>query len=170
MAYATSNILGVDPTATYTVSASVPEVPAAPFAVGTVCRGTDGTEFVFVQNNSSSTALVVGDVVYLTTAWKAAQLSTANDARGFLAGVAVSAIPASGYGWVQRAGICAAISVLASAAANTRLNTTGTAGALDDDGTSTAMQVQGIYLTTARGGTAGTAAGVLNLPFVDATL
>ena len=33
-----------------------------------------------------------------------------------------------------------------------RLNTTATAGSPDDDGTAGAMQVEGLYLTTARGG------------------
>jgi hypothetical protein len=62
------------------------------------------------------------------------------------------------------------MNVLASCAANVRLNTTATAGSLDDDGTAGSMQVQGIYLTAARAASNGSAAGILNRPFIDATL
>lgn len=169
MSYTTSNALGVNFLETYAaVSATTPWIPDVPFKVGLRANGPSNTEFIFVVN--AATALAVGDVVYMTTALVSTKLSTSNDARGNICGVAVSAIPASGYGWVQVKGNVAAVSVLALAAANVRLNTTATAGALDDDGTSTAMQVQGIYLTAARGGTDGTAAGVLNYPYVDVTL
>ncbi len=110
-----------------------------------------------------------GFVVIIDEAYTALMVSTSNDARGDLAGVAPAAIAASSFGWVQVKGP-ADVQVAASCAANVRLNTTATAGQIDDDGTAGAIQVQGIYLTTARGGSAGTAPGVLNYPFFDATI
>lgn len=47
---------------------------------------------------------------------------------------------------------------------NTRLNTTATAGQLDDDATSGAFPIIGAYLTAARAASAGTAPAVLNYP------
>lgn len=176
MSFSISNMIGPNVTDTFTLNTVVaPEYPRPPFAVGTRTFATQNSEFVFVSN-TESTAQVVGDVVFLNAAQGTiTRLSTSNDARGNLVAVCVSAIPGTsgsntGFGWVQVKGTCAAISVLASAAANVRLNTTATAGALDDDGTVGSFQVQGLYLTTARGGTAGTAPGVLNYPFVDVTL
>jgi hypothetical protein len=62
------------------------------------------------------------------------------------------------------------LQVLASAAANVRLNTTATAGALDDDGTSTTKEVLGIALTTARAASQGLAPAMLNYPAVGVTI
>lgn len=133
-------------------------------------RGTDkdGKEYVFV---TASAAIAQYDVVtfdetYNTTV---APLSTSNDARGDLVGVAPVAIASGEYGWLQTKGPCT-MNVLASCAANVRLNTTATGGSLDDDGTASSMVADGIYLTTARGSTAGSAPGILNYPAVGATL
>lgn len=176
MSYSNSNLIGPNVTDTFVLNTvTAPEYPRPPFAVGQRTFGTSNSEYVFVSN-TEATAQVVGDVVFLNAAQgTCTRLSTSNDARGQMVGVCVSAIPATtgnntGYGWVQVKGTCAAISVLASCAANVRINTTATAGALDDDGTAGSFQVQGIYLTTARGASPGTAPGVLNYPFVDGTL
>jgi hypothetical protein len=150
-----------------TISASLLTVSGKGFGLGDRYVSNDGTEWAFVQ---ASAAIAQYDVVTLTSAYAAAPLGTANDARGNLVGVAPVAFASTDYGWVQVKGPVANMNVLASAAANVRLNTTGTAGSLDDDGTATTMQVQGIYLTTARGGTNGPAPGILNYPYVDVTL
>lgn len=166
---------GVDVTATYSVDTTKPEYPAPPFAVGARATGSENSEYVFVKNAAAS-ALAAGDVLYLViTTFAATKLSTANDARGNLVAVAVSAIPGTtgtitGYGWVQVKGQATA-SVLTLAAANVRLNTTATAGSLDDDGTVGSMQVQGLYLTsTNSGGSTAATACLLNYPYVDVTL
>lgn len=138
------------------------------FGLGDRLVTQDGKEYVFARASGAITG--AGYVVFFNTSWAAAQLSTANDARGNLVGVATSAVTDGDYAWFQVSGLCDAIQVLASAAANTRLNTTATAGALDDDGTAGAMQVQGIYLSSARAASQGNAAGILNNPFVDVTL
>ena len=66
------------------------------------------------------------------------------------------------YAWVQLNGVCT-INVLASAAANVILYSSATAGSLDDTATSH-TRVDGIKLTTARGGTAGSAPAIASYP------
>ena len=174
MSFSISSIEGVNPFDVWTVDSTKLEVPASPIAVGTRSHSALNGEFVCVSN-AGSTALAVGDVVFMTAAFAATPLSTSNDARGQIVGVAVAAIPGTsgtvtGYGWVQVKGTATA-RVLTLAAANVRLNTTATAGALDDDGTAGSMQVQGLYLTAANsGGTTAATACVLNYPFVDVTI
>jgi len=138
------------------------------FALGSVALSTDGQEWVYVKAGSSGIT-GAGYVVILSTAWVADMVSTSNDARGWLVGVANSAFTANYYGWVQRSGY-ANVQVLASAAANARLNTTATAGALDDDGTSTTFQIDGMVLSAARAASQGNAAAVLNWPTVGAVI
>lgn len=125
-------------------------------------------EWVFVKASSAIAQydVVTFDETYTTVV---APLGTANDARGDLVGVAAVAIASGAYGWLQVKGPCT-MNVLASCAANVRLNTTATAGSLDDDGTVGSMQVEGIYLTTARAASNGSAAGILNYPVIGVTL
>lgn len=137
------------------------------FGLGDRYVSNDGTEWLYVQ---ASAAIAQYDVCTITAAYAAASLGTANDARGNLVGVPCVAIANAEYGWVQVKGPVANMNVLASAAANVRLNTTATAGSLDDDGTAGSMQVQGIYLTSARAASNGPAPGILNYPYVDVTL
>jgi hypothetical protein len=140
----------------------------AKFGVGDLSTDYAGNVFVYVKASSAIAQydVVTYDETYNTTV---APLSTSNDARGDKVGVAPVAIASGSYGWVQISGPATA-NVLASCAANVRLNTTGTAGSLDDDGTTSAMQVQGIYLTAARTASNGSAAAILNYPFIDAQL
>lgn len=162
----TNLVIGLDPSQTFTAT----DERGFPAAVGQRFEtGYNGKAYVFVK---ASSAIAAGDVCTIDTTSNTtvAPLGTANDARGNRCGVATVAIASGSYGWLQVYGPHAAINVLASCAANVRLNTTGTAGSLDDDGTATTMQVQGIYLTTARGGTNGPAPGYLINPYIDVTL
>lgn len=118
-----------------------------------------GNEYVFVLAGSGG--ITANFVATIDEALGAVMVSTSNDARGDLLGVAPSAIAATSYGWLQTKGVCT-VQVGASCAANVRLNTTATAGQLDDDGTVGAFGCDGIFLTTARGASAGTAPGILN--------
>lgn len=138
------------------------------WGVGDRVTNDVGKEYVFVKASSAIAQydVVTFDETYTTTV---APLSTSNDARGDLVGVAPVAIASGSYGWLQIYGPCV-MNVLASCAANVRINTTATAGSLDDDGTAGSMQVEGIFLTTARGGSNGSAAGILNRPIIGATL
>jgi hypothetical protein len=138
------------------------------FGLGDRHTNQDGKEFIYVKASAAISAfdVVTFDETYSTVV---APLSTSNDARGDSVGVAPVAFASGDYGWLQVTGPCT-MNVLASCAANVRLNTTATAGSLDDDGTATAMQVQGIYLTAARAASNGSAAGILNRPYIDVTL
>lgn len=103
----------------------------------------------------------------------AAMSTTANSAPGTgtgkMVGFSVVAIPAGGFGWLQIFGQ-ASVRVAASAAAHTLLNSTGTAGQIDDDATTGARRINGAILTSANGASAGSAQGFLNWPSVGATL
>jgi hypothetical protein len=137
------------------------------FGLGDRTEDNAGNEFVFVQ---ASAAIALGDVVSLTRANAAANLTTTASPRGQRVAVAVAAIAANSFGWVQIYGANDAISVGASCAANARLNTTTTGGRLDDDAGTGTKVIDGLVLTTARGGTDGTAPGMLYHPMVGATL
>lgn len=89
---------------------------------------------------------------------------------GTRVGAAQAALADNEYGWFQIYGK-GSIRTLASAAKGTRLNTTGTAGALDDDGTASSEQIIGLVIMTATGGAAATNADAMfTYPVVGITL
>ena len=88
---------------------------------------------------------------------------------GKAVGVARSAANANQYAWVQIFG-AGTVRVAASCAAYTLINSTATAGQLDDDATAGAEVIDGIVLDVANGGAAGTVAGFINWPKVGRTL
>jgi hypothetical protein len=157
-------LVGISVLDTYAPSAS--SQTGNMFSPGDRANDHDGKAYVYV---TASAAIAANDVVFFNSAFAATPLSTANDARGNKVGVALTAFASGEVGWVQVDGPCS-FNVLASAAANIRLNTTATAGKLDDDATTGSMQVQGIYLTTANGAGTNAVAGILNNPFVDVTI
>lgn len=128
------------------------------FAVGDVYVDNAGNGYTFIQAGAAITG--AGFVVRFGVDGVATMLSTANDARGDRVGVALGAIASGEFAWVQTSGIFANVQVLANCAANARLNTTATAGALDDDGTVGSFVIDHIVLTTARGASQGNAPGV----------
>jgi len=138
--------------------------PDRMFELGTRIKGDGGSEWIYVQATGAITG--AGYVATYDRTFQAALLSTSNDGAGQQLGVAAAAFADNDYGWVQIWGACDAIQVLASAAANVALNTTATAGALDDDGGATAFVANGIMLTTARAASAGTAPGFLSYPML----
>jgi hypothetical protein len=140
----------------------------AKFGLGDRMEDGAGKIWVYVK---ASAAIVLYDVVTFDETYSTvvAPVTTTNGARGDQIGVAAVAFASSDYGWLQIYGPCT-MNVKASCAANVRVNTTATAGSPDDDGTSTTKTIDGIYLTAARGGTDGSAAGILNFPAVGATL
>ncbi len=126
-----------------------------------------GNEYVFVQAGVGG--ITANFVATIDEAYGAVMVSTSNDARGDLLGVAPVTIAANSFGWVQVKGVCT-VQVAASCAANARLNTTATAGQLDDDGTAGSFTCDGIFLTTARAASAGTAPGILNYSIQGVTI
>lgn len=148
-----------------------PEYPALPFALGERTVGTDGSEWIYA---SPAGAYAVGVVGYLDTSWNFTAITTTSVSglSGFQIGVmsqvaSVTATPTTTLFdgvWIQVAGGCAAINVTASAAANVQLYTSATAGRISDSSAASAVLLNGIVLTTARGGTAGNTVGLLNFP------
>lgn len=129
------------------------------FGLGDRYVSHDGKEYVFVQASGAITG--AGYVVIIDETYQAAMVSTSNDDYGDIIGVAGAAFDDNDYGWVQIKGPCS-IRVAASCAANADIGPTATAGQLDD--AAGALVIDGITLTTANGGSAGNAAGVLNYP------
>ena len=104
----------------------------------------------------------------IDAAWTADMTDNTNGAnKGQLVGVARTSFGANQYGWLQVAGK-AQVRVAANAAANSVLNTTGTAGELDDGASAGTYNVPGVVLTTGAGGSAETVEGVLNNPELGA--
>lgn len=140
---------------------------AREFTLGTRhCPGDDGSEWLYVQASGAITG--AGYVVTISEAYQAAMASNSAADRGDLVGVAPAAFADDEYGWVQVKGPCN-IRVAASCAANVIITTTTTAGQLDDAAGAGTKTIEGAVLTTAAGGSAGNAAGILNYPAVGVT-
>lgn len=148
------------------------DVPStdAKFALGDCTKGEDGSEWVYVQADGAITG--AGFVVLLDEDYQADMIDTTNSASalGQKVGVAAAAFADNEYGWVQIAGT-AEVQGLASCAANAAVNSTATAGAVDDDASSGAEIIERMVLTTAvGGGGAANAEAVLSHPTVGATI
>ena len=147
------------------------------FRLGTVGGYDDPTngyqEFIYGSANGAITGAGYGvveqtgfDFIMATTT------TTAPGASGYGTrfGAAQAALADNEYGWFQIYGK-GSIRTLASAAIGTRLNSTATGGALDDDGTSGAEAISGIVVLTATGGSEATNAdAVFAYPTVSSTL
>lgn len=147
------------------------------FRLGTVGGYDDPTngyqEFVYGRANGAVTGL--GYVCVEETGFDFAMINvtkTTPGTAGFGSRVAVAqaALADNQYGWFQVYGK-GSVRTLASAAKGTRLNTTGTDGALDDDATAGSEAVFGVVLGTATGASAATNAdAILDYPSVGTTL
>lgn len=158
-------ILGLDPTKI--VDDSADEVPE--FTVGALGIDDAGKIYQFVRAKG---ALTVGDVAAIDEVGDADAVETTVSApgtgQGLPLGVAMAVLADNDWGWVQRYGVCASINVADTVAAHTELNTTASAGRLDDDATVGAEVVEGITLTGAI--TSNRAAGILHWPYIGRTL
>jgi len=153
----TSPVIGARTNATTTT---------AEFALGVIHNDASDREFIYVQAGSGG--LNANQAAFVDEAFSAVAATTVLSTYGGLVGVPQVAIAASSFGWVQTLGN-ASVNVAASCAADVRLNTTATAGRLDDDGTSGAKVIEGIKLNVAATGAADTSC-FLNRPRVGATL
>lgn len=152
-------------------SAEGPEFTPGTIGWNQTSAGPKG--YIYVQDSGSAitgdgyVALVDGSA--FTAVMATTTTSAPGAGAGKLAGVARAAIAASGYGWLQ---IFGAGTVLtgASCAAYTVINTTATAGQLDDDAAVGAEVIDGIVLDTATGASAAATAAFLNWPKVGRTL
>lgn len=149
----------------------------AAFRLGTVGGYDDPSngyqEFVYGRANGAVTGL--GYVCVEETGFDFAMITvtkTTPGTAGFGSRVAVAqaALADNEYGWFQIFGK-GSVRTLASAAKGTRLNTTATGGALDDDATAGSEAVFGVVLGTATGGAEATNAdAMLAYPTVGTTL
>ena len=135
------NIEGVDFTATYApISAATPDVPGLPFKVGTRVVGSGGSVYMFCLSTAGVTANQALGITESTVTLSTAAISPTYDAsaltksladQGCMFGVAVTAITATYYGWVQISGP-AYVTLKNSCLPNVPLYTTASAGMLDD--------------------------------------
>lgn len=136
-------------------------------ALGQTAQGEGGAEFIYVKY---AAATVAGDAVHLDKDHLATRLTTSSSPLGARVAVARTTSAAiNEFGWVQVAGQ-APLNVAASAAANVLLNTTATAGRLDDDAGTGAKRIERAVLNAANGGSAAVVEATLSYPTVGATL
>lgn len=143
----------------------------AQFVLGTNTSGNEGAVYVYCQANGAM-ALGDGSVALLDPSFQATLISTSNSNTTFAQAVSIckTILADNEFGWFQIYGT-ANIFGLASAVKNVALNTTATAGHLDDDATAGAEVVAGLILTvTVGGGGAAAVEGHLNFPTVGVTL
>lgn len=149
-------VIGISPDKIKAATA-VPE-----FKLGTVAGYDHPTagyqEFVYGRAAGAITGL--GYLCVEATGFDFAMASTTTTAPGASgfgsrAGAAQAAMADNEYGWFQIFGK-GALRTLASAAKGTRLNSTATAGAVDDDGTAGSEAIDGVVLGTATGGAEAT--------------
>lgn len=136
------------------------------FDLGSRAEGDYAGQFFY---GKADAALAAGDVIVFDKDFNATGLATANSPRGAKIGVARVAFASGQFGWFQVGGQ-APIRTSAAVAAGVRLNTTATAGAVDDDGTASTKEIVGMTLSTLASGATTTAEAVMTEPFVGATL
>jgi hypothetical protein len=161
-----SYVIGITPSQVWTST----ETP--PFRPGQRGKDDDGNEYLFVQADSGGVTQYYAAVVE-DASFTADMVDTTNSAPGVSAGMPVVipqvAIAASGYGWGLICGV-GSVRVAASAAKGTTLNSTATAGQLDDDATAGAEVINGVSLLAANGGAAGAVSAFVTYPYVGRTL
>lgn len=155
---------GVDFDAVFTAGTRATQFP--PFSLGQRMQDADGKEYVYVQANGAITG--AGYVCVFDETGQAVMATNTTAVYGDRVGVPLAAFADNDYGWLQVYGP-ASIRVAASCAANVVITSTTTAGQLDDAAGAGTKVITGAALTTANGGSAGNAAGVLNYPTVGAT-
>ena len=140
-----------------------PEAEPPGHRAGTLGVDVGGNIYACVQANGVALAAhhfcIVGNAAWTALHMTKARID-ANEASH--CGIPRAGIPANHFGWLQLWGY-AECQVLASAAKDTALYTSATAGALDDASASQ-TRIYGVHLTTARSATAGVAPCVLRFP------
>lgn len=163
-------IAGINPTQKWAATA-VPE-----FKLGQVAGYDHPTlgyqEFVFGRANGAVTGR--GYLCLEQTGFDFVMASTTTSAPGASGpgsrcGSAQVDLADNEYGWFQIYGK-GPLRTAAATAIGTRLNTTGTGGAVDDDGTASSEQIIGLVLMTLTGGAATSEDAMYSYPVVGITL
>jgi hypothetical protein len=161
-----SYLSGIDPT----VTSTTPVYGLGDIGSNATSSGTKTYMYVRASGAITGAGYVVDIDGSAFTAVMSTTTTTAPGAgQGKPVGIAPIAFANNDYGWVQVYGACV-IRVAASAAAYTQLNSTATAGQIDDDASAGAEVINGAALDVANGGAAGTVAGFVNWPTVGRTL
>lgn len=130
-----------------------------------------GREYIYLLADEAITG--AGYAVVIDQDFGTTMVDTTSTANARGKGVALPpiAVASGSYYWGQIYGAAyAGIRVAASAAAGARLNSTGTGGVVDDDGTAGAEELIGVHISAAAGGEAANVAGFITYPTVGATL
>ena len=134
----------------------------AQFRLGTVGGYDDPTngyqEFVYGRADGAVTGagyLCVEETGFDFTMVSTTSTTPGTAGSGSRCGAAQAALADNEYGWFQIYGK-GSLRTLASAAKGTQLNSTATAGAVDDDATAGSEVIVGVVLLTATGGSAAT--------------
>lgn len=147
------------------VSATTPEFPGAPLAVGTRVTGTNGAEWIFVKAGGTVAA---GNVCLITTnATWIAQAMTSTLAKGKLGqmvGVAGAAATVDQFFWMQVAGYNASVAATTGQAGFTVLSSTATAGRIGAAVGGASAKVTGLVLLATAA--SNVAAAILTNPAV----
>ena len=129
------------------------------FALGQELQDESGERWMFVEADE---ALTVNRVCVINTDYGAELVDKNALTRGLWVGVCKTAIPNGKFGWLSRKGQ-GPIQCTATVAAHARLYTTGTSGSVND-ASSSQEEIYNIFLTEARGGSAGTAKAIWEYP------
>ena len=171
--FMTGSLEGVNVTSVYSVNTTTnPEIPGPPFLVGTIGKTTNNGEYVFCSNTTTA-ALVAGDVVQISSGFAATELTTTNAKMGQWVGVVPAAVSQSTstttyYFWAQRSGLSSA-RVAASVAVNVPLYSSAVAGVLTGTGATALKRVVGIATYATGGATAAAKSAYLNYPTISIT-
>lgn len=129
----------------------------ANYKLGHRVQGTDGTEWVYCI---SSGAITQYQAVGINEDFDAYSLTSTLAAQSDAVGFAQNAFAAGEYGWIAVRGTNIKVRTKASAAADTQLWTTASAGVLDDATAAGAFKIDGVVLVAAAGTAANGAAGI----------
>lgn len=163
-------LIGLDPTR-FQAATDAPQFRLG--SAGLYDDPVDGTKsYVYgsaVGTQTAGQVCVEGAAGVWTPATTALTAAGQVGGHGTRVGVAQFAASAGQFGWYQVFGKCSALTA-GAVAIGTRLNTTATAGAIDDDGTVGARVINGAVFKTAPGGAAVSVDCRLCYPTVGLTL
>jgi hypothetical protein len=161
MAYQSSGLIGAN--VDRVTAGTTTDGAGAEFPLGTRVTGPDGTEYVYVQAGEAiTTAVTSPNAVAIDENYQAMLMTTAlalvNHELGFAPiGSSIEVIPDNSFFWARVSGSNFNARVSASAAADTYLRTTITAGRLGTASTASAVVFYGAVLVVAA--SASTSAG-----------
>lgn len=149
MAYQTSGLVGANPDRV--TSGTTTNGERAEFPLGTRVVGPDNTEYVYVQAAAALMAATTSpNALAIDENFQASLMTTALAADGHELGFAPQLIIADNdFFWARVNGTNFNIRVAASAAADTYLRTTATAGRLGTASTASAVVFTGVVLVVA---------------------